>query len=85
MDYETDLRRELENAQAECDRLREENTRLREQLLIHQETHSFRRSSETPAHNSLPIAKPSESKEESSSNVDLVTKPISTGCKDRLV
>ena len=48
MDHETDLRRELENAQAECARLREENTRLREQLLTLEKTQSFNYSTETP-------------------------------------
>ena len=48
MDHETDLRRELENAQAECARLREENTRLREQLLTHEKAQSFNYSTETP-------------------------------------
>jgi len=48
VDHETDLRRELENAQAECARLREENTRLREQLLTHEEAQSFNYSTETP-------------------------------------
>lgn len=48
MDHETDLRREFENAQAECARLREENTRLREQFLTHEKAQSFNYSAETP-------------------------------------
>jgi len=73
VDYETDLRRELENAQAECVRLREENTRLRERLLTHEQAHPFSYSTETPLDNSLPIANSSESRKESSSDIDLVT------------
>jgi hypothetical protein len=73
VDYETDLRRALENAQAECARLREENTRLREQLLTHEEAQSFNYSTETPLDNPIPIANSSESRKESSSDIDLVT------------
>lgn len=73
MDYETDLPRALENAQAECARLREENTRLREQLLTHEEAQSFNYSTKTPLDNSIPIANSSESRKESSSDIDLVT------------
>jgi hypothetical protein len=71
--HETNLRRALENAEAECARLRKENTRLREQLLTHEEAQSFGYSTETPLVNSIPLANSSESKEESSSDIGLVT------------
>jgi hypothetical protein len=73
VDYETDLRRELENAQAECARLREENTRLREQLLTHEQAQSFGYSTRTPLDNTIPIANSCELRKESSSDVALVT------------
>ena len=40
VDHEIDLRRALENAEAECARLREENRLLREQLSTHEEAQS---------------------------------------------
>jgi hypothetical protein len=73
VDYETDLRRALENAQAECARLREENRRLREQLLTHEQARSFGYSTRTPLDNTIPLANSCELRKESSPDVDLVT------------
>lgn len=73
MDHETDLRRALENAEAECAGCGKKNKRLRKQLSTHEEAQSFSHSCETLADDSIAIANSSESRKESSSDVDLVT------------
>jgi hypothetical protein len=54
MEHETDLFRELEFARAECSRLRQENERLKQQLLSKENEHAIIHSAQELSKNGTP-------------------------------